>query len=94
MLSDGLEMLHHCNIAVRKAQVYADLARTHLAADGQAHRGDELRRILTDAQQQLQRLVNSVEGDLGRARSYGPGRPRPLASLSPGSWQQTAFIAN
>jgi hypothetical protein len=93
MLSDGLAMLQHCNIAMRKAQVWADLARANLAADGQAHRGDDLRRILTDAQQHLQRLVTSIESDMGVAPNYGPGRPRPLASLSAGACQQTANLA-
>ena len=46
MLADALEMLHHGNIALRKAQVYADLARANLAAEGQGHRGDDLRSIL------------------------------------------------
>jgi hypothetical protein len=83
MLTDGLAMLHHCNIAMRKAQVYADLARANLAADGRGHHSDELRRTLTDAQQQLQRLVNSIEDDIGAARTYGPGSPgHHLASLS------------
>ena len=83
MLADALEMLHHGNIALRKAQVYADLTRTNLAADGQGHRADDLRRILTDAQQHLQRLVNSIEGDIGQDRTYGPGSPgHHLASLS------------
>ena len=93
MLADGLQMLHHCNIAVRKAQVYADLARANLAADGQGYRGDDLRQILTDAQQHLQRLVTSIEGDIGAARAYGPGRPRPLASLSAATVQQAALPA-
>ncbi len=85
MLADALEMLHHGNIALRKAQVYADLARANLAAEGQGHRGDDLRSILTDAQQHLQRLVNCIEGDIGAARAYGPGRPRPVGSLSMGA---------
>lgn len=93
MLADGLQMLHHCNIAMRKAQVYADLARANLAADGQGCRGDDLRRILTEAQQQLERLVNSIEGDVGAARAYGPGRPRPLAALAAGACQQAALFA-
>jgi hypothetical protein len=93
MLSDGLEMLNHCNIAMRKAQVWADLARANFAADGQGSRADDFRRILTDAQQHLQRLVNSIEGELGAPRTYGPGRPRPLESLSAGSCQQTALLA-
>jgi hypothetical protein len=62
---DGLEMLHHCDIAVRKALVYAELARDNLAEDARGHRTDALRRLLADAEQYLQLLVASVEGDIG-----------------------------
>ncbi len=83
MLADALALLHHSNIALRKAQVYADLSRTNLAANGQGHRGDELHRILNDAQQHLQRLVNTIEADMGGDRTYGPGSPgHHLALLS------------
>jgi hypothetical protein len=62
---DGLEMLHQCDTAVRKALVYADLAQVNLAEDARGHRADVLRRLLADAEQYLQRLVTSVEGDTG-----------------------------
>ena len=63
-MADGLEMLDHCDIALREAQVFADLARFNLADDAWGYRGDGLRRMLADVQQHLQRLRTCIEGDL------------------------------
>ena len=69
---DGLEMLHLCDTAVRKALVFADLARVNLADDARGHRTDDLRRMLADAEQYLQRLLTCVEGDIGAGRTATP----------------------
>jgi hypothetical protein len=63
-MADGLDMLHHCDIAVRKAQVFADLARDSLAHDAWGYRGDDLRRMLADVQQHLHRLRTRIEDDI------------------------------
>ncbi len=64
MLADGLEMLHQCDTAVRKAQIFADLARVNLAHGARGYRNDELRRMLADAQLHLERLRTCIEGDI------------------------------
>jgi hypothetical protein len=64
VMGDGLEMLHYCDAAVRNAQVFADLARVNLADDAWGYRGDDLRRMLADVQQHLQRLRTCIEGDI------------------------------
>jgi hypothetical protein len=63
-MADGLQMLHHCDLAVRKAQVFADLARDNLAHNAWDYRSDDLCRMLVDVQQHLQRLRACVEGDM------------------------------